>query len=62
MTMKEKIINYSTEVSKELNKVTWPTREELKDSTIIVAAVCGILSIFVFLVDTVLSKVITAIF
>ncbi len=60
--MKEKILAYTSEVTKELNKVTWPTKDELKDSTLIVATVCGILSLFVFLIDTLLSKAITAIF
>ncbi|MBS4028224.1 MAG: preprotein translocase subunit SecE [Ignavibacteriales bacterium] len=60
--MKEKIISYSTEVTKELNKVTWPTRDELKDSTLIVATVCIILSLFVFAIDTILTQVITSIF
>jgi preprotein translocase subunit SecE len=49
--MKEKIIAFFTDVVKEMNKVTWPKKDELRDSTIVVLVVCLILSAFVFLVD-----------
>ena len=38
--MKEKIIGFFTDVVKEMNKVTWPKKDELRDSTIIVLVVC----------------------
>ena len=47
---------------KEMNKVTWPTKQELKDSTVIVSAVCLILSLFIFGIDNLISFVITSIF
>ena len=49
--MKEKIIAFFTDVVKEMKKVTWPKKEELRDSTVVVLVVCIILSAFVFLVD-----------
>lgn len=49
--MKEKIIAFFTDVVKEMNKVTWPKKEELRDSTMVVLVVCIILSAFVFVVD-----------
>ena len=49
--MKEKIIAFFTDVVKEMSKVTWPKREELRDSTVVVLVVCLILSAFVFVVD-----------
>ncbi len=60
--MKEKIIKFFTDVYKELNKVTWPTKEELRDSTIIVLVVCLIFSLFVYGVDTLVSQIIKGIF
>ena len=60
--MKEKLLAYSADVMKEMNKVSWPTKDELRDSTIIVAAVCGILSIFVFGIDSLLSFLVNKIF
>jgi preprotein translocase subunit SecE len=55
--MKEKIIAFFTDVVKEMNKVTWPKKDDLRDSTIIVLAVCLIIAAFVFVVDTTLSEV-----
>ncbi|MBI3194121.1 MAG: preprotein translocase subunit SecE [Ignavibacteriae bacterium] len=59
--MKEKIIAFVTDVIKEMKKVTWPEKNELRDSTLIVLAVCGIISGFIYLVDWVVNKVITSI-
>jgi preprotein translocase subunit SecE len=53
--MKEKIIGFVTDVVKEMNKVTWPKKEELQESTIIVLAVCVVLSLFVYVVDNAVS-------
>jgi preprotein translocase subunit SecE len=53
--MKEKIIGFVTDVVKEMNKVTWPKKEELRESTIIVLVVCVVLSLFVYVVDNAVS-------
>jgi preprotein translocase subunit SecE len=55
--MKEKIIGFFTDVVKEMNKVTWPKKEELRESTIVVLVVCVIIAAFVYAVDTVVSEV-----
>ena len=55
--MKEKIIFFFTDVVKEMKKVTWPRRDELQDSTIIVLVVCGVIAAFVFGVDWIVSNV-----
>jgi preprotein translocase subunit SecE len=49
--MKEKILNYGNDVIKELKKVTWPSQEELKESTTIVIVVCLILALFTWVID-----------
>jgi len=59
--MKEKIINFFNDVSKEMGKVTWPTREELMESTKIVIIVCLLIAIFTWAVDSVLAAAIKAI-
>ena len=59
--MKEKIIGFFTDVTKEMRKVTWPNREELRDSTIIVLAVCGIISLFIYFVDLGVNYIMKAI-
>ncbi|MEW6509971.1 MAG: preprotein translocase subunit SecE [Bacteroidota bacterium] len=50
--MKEKIIAFFTDVVKEMNKVTWPKKDDLRDSTVIVLVVCLIVAAFVYAVDT----------
>ncbi|MBI4429108.1 MAG: preprotein translocase subunit SecE [Ignavibacteriales bacterium] len=54
--MKEKILNFFRDVRKEMEKVTWPTREELMESTKIVIIVSLIISVFTYVVDFVVSK------
>jgi len=49
--MKEKIVNFFTDVVKEMKKVTWPTKDELKESTVIVIVTCLILAAFTYLID-----------
>lgn len=50
--------NYIRDVIAELKKVTWPTREELKGSTITVLIFSIISTIFVFLVDLGLGELV----
>jgi preprotein translocase subunit SecE len=59
--MKEKIIAFFTDVFREMSKVTWPKKEELRDSTVIVLVVCLLIAVFIYLVDTVVSKALSAI-
>ncbi len=49
--MKEKIIKFFEDVVKEMKKVTWPTKEELKESTNVVIIVCLIIAVFTYLID-----------
>jgi preprotein translocase subunit SecE len=53
--MKDKIINFFTDVVKEMNKVTWPKKDDLRDSTVIVLIVCLLIAGFVYVVDTAVS-------
>ena len=50
--------NYIKDVIAELRKVTWPTREELKGSTIIVIIFSLMSTLFVFVVDFVLGELV----
>ncbi|MCX6120231.1 MAG: preprotein translocase subunit SecE [Ignavibacteriales bacterium] len=59
--MKDKIINFFTDVSKEMAKVTWPSREELMESTKIVILVTLIISAFTWIVDFVVAGILKAI-
>lgn len=53
--MKEKIIGFFTDVMKEMNKVTWPKKDELRDATVVVLVVCLIIAAFIYVVDTAVS-------
>jgi preprotein translocase subunit SecE len=55
--MKEKILNFFRDVVKEMEKVTWPSREELTESTKIVIIVTLVIAMFAWVVDTALSEV-----
>jgi preprotein translocase subunit SecE len=58
----EKVRKFLKEVSAELRKVTWPTKEELSGSTVVVVVVCIAVSIFIGIVDRILTLGITSIF
>jgi preprotein translocase subunit SecE len=60
--MKEKIVNFVNDVVKEMKKVTWPTRDELKESTTVVIVVCLVLSAFTYVVDMAINKILQGIF
>ena len=60
--MKEKIINFVNDVVKEMKKVTWPTKDELKESTNVVIVVCIILAAFTYVIDMIITNLIKGIF
>lgn len=60
--MKEKIVNFFTDVVKEMKKVTWPTKDELKESTVIVIVTCLILAAFTYLIDMSITQIFKGIF
>ena len=60
--MKEKIVNFVNDVVKEMKKVTWPTRDELKESTTIVIVVCILIAIFTYAIDMSVSQILKGIY
>ena len=54
--MLERFRSYLREVWLELGKVTWPTKDELKESTLVVIIATCIVTVFIFLVDRVLDS------
>mgnify|MGYP000944212236 CR=1 FL=1 len=57
-----KIVKFLQEVRTELTKVTWPTRQELIGSTIVTVVVTLIISVFIGIVDRILTLVTKNIF
>ena len=54
-----KINNFIKEAIAELKKVIWPTKKDLKNSTIVVITTIIIASIFIGLVDIFFTKALT---
>ena len=50
--------NYVDETKVELRKCTWPTREELKGSTVVVIVSTGIVAVFTVGVDFFISQLV----
>ncbi|MBL7976779.1 MAG: preprotein translocase subunit SecE [Bacteroidetes Order II. Incertae sedis bacterium] len=53
----ERIRTYLQEVLKELQKVSWPTREQLIESTIVVTVAILLVSFLTFAADSVISLI-----
>jgi preprotein translocase subunit SecE len=57
-----KFVKYLKEIKAELTKVTWPSRQELIGSTIVTIVVTLIISIFIGIVDRLLTLATKTIF
>jgi preprotein translocase subunit SecE len=54
-------VSYIKEVSSELKKVTWPSRKQTIDMTIVVVTISLVVAVYLTGVDFILNRVITAI-
>jgi len=61
MSTYARLNSFLKEVRVEARKVTWPTREELWESTLVVLVTVAIISCFIALVDRFVSVLVTAI-
>jgi len=59
--MPNKVTIFLKEIKLEMTKVSWPTRDELIGSTVIVLVSLAILSAFIGACDLVLSKIVNII-
>jgi len=50
-----KAIKYVGDVKKEMAKVHWPSKMELRDSSVIVVVLSLLMAIFIFVNDTILN-------
>ena len=60
--MLDRIKNYLVETKVEMKKVTWPTRNELKDATRVVILATFLLTVFIGIIDQILSGIIKLVF
>jgi len=57
-----KVQKYLNETAAELQKMTWPSKEEMIGSTIITVVFSIIMSIFIGIVDWILGAIVRSIF
>lgn len=60
--MFQKVTNFVQDVKQEMAKVSWPTKDQLKGQTMIVIGVSLFFAIFIFLVDHLLSRLLSFIY
>ena len=60
--MIERLRAFLTDTKNELKKVTWPTKEELKESTRVVIVASFLLTVFIGVIDQILNRIIKLIF
>jgi preprotein translocase subunit SecE len=59
--MIEKIKEFLKDVRVEAGKVTWPSRQELRESTLVVVATVAVIATFTAIVDRVVIRLVTLI-
>jgi len=57
-----KVVNYMSEVAKEVNKVSWPTRQELVSNTLLTLVASLFIALIIFGQDQVISRVLQFIY
>ena len=55
MSIVERFVSFTQSAWLESKKVTWPSRSELKESTIVVIVATFIIMLYLFIVDRILS-------
>lgn len=55
--MKQTIVGFVRDVSSEMKKVSWPTKEQLQESTAVTIIVCLSVMVMVGVVDLILTKI-----
>ncbi len=59
MAMMERLSTFIHDVRVESKKVTWPSREELQESTMVVLVTVLLISMFIFAVDLGVNQIVT---
>lgn len=56
--MIKKARQFLEDVNVEMKKVSWPERQQLIQSTIVVVVISALFTLYIFLADTIVSKII----
>ena len=62
MSAMQQIRDYTKDVGAELRKVSWPTRNELRDSTVVVIVTVLLVAAFIGIVDQILNRAVALLF
>jgi preprotein translocase subunit SecE len=62
MSVMQQIRDYTKDVGGELRKVSWPTRAELRDSTVVVIVTVLLVAAFIGIVDQILNRAVALLF
>jgi preprotein translocase subunit SecE len=62
MSVTEQVREFAKDVRVEITRVSWPSREELRDSTVVVIATVILVAVFVGAVDRVLNAAVGLLF
>lgn len=62
MSIVQKLKTFTSDVVKEMKKVSWPTKEQLKESTGVVIITTIIFTIFIFLIDKIMDFIVRFIY
>jgi preprotein translocase subunit SecE len=57
-----KIKEFVNDVSKEMKKVSWPSKEQLKESTMVVCVTTVIFTGFIYIVDLIFHALVNKLF
>ena len=58
----DKFVRFIKDVTAEMRLVTWPTKADIQEGTIVVIVISGIVAIFLSLVDFGFSKLVNLVF
>jgi len=58
----DRMKNFVKDVRVEAGKISWPTRAELRDSTTVVIGTVILVSVFLFIVDYILTSALNLLF
>ena len=62
MSVMDRFREFVKDVRVEAGKVSWPTRDELRDSTTVVIVMVLLVAVFIGIVDQVLNRAVALVF
>lgn len=60
--MKQNIKSFVSDVGSEMKRVSWPSREQLQESTIVTIVTVLVITVFVYVVDLILSQILQLVY